>query len=51
LASAGFAPFKAGERKHKKVEVAKRRVWKVFIERFWDYRGKERQRWIIITFK
>tara|TARA_E500000331_G_scaffold353215_1_gene403433 strand:+ start:959 stop:1075 length:117 start_codon:yes stop_codon:yes gene_type:complete len=36
LASAGFAAFKDEERKHKKAEVAKSRVRKVFIGRFLD---------------
>jgi hypothetical protein len=34
LASAGFAASKVGERKHRKVEVTKRRVWKIFIGSF-----------------
>ena len=34
LASAGFAASKEGVRKHRKVEVAKRRGWKIFMGRF-----------------
>jgi hypothetical protein len=37
LASAGFAASMAGERKHRKVEVAKRRQRKVFIGKFCTY--------------
>ena len=34
LASAGFAASRDGEIKHRKAEVAKRRVWKIFMGRF-----------------
>ena len=34
LASAGFAACREGERKHRKVEVAKRRGWKIFMGSF-----------------
>jgi len=34
LASAGFAASKEGERKQRKVEVAKRRAWKIFMGSF-----------------
>jgi hypothetical protein len=34
LASAGFAASMAGERKHRKAEVAKRRVWEIFMGSF-----------------
>ena len=34
LASAGFAASREGEIKHRKAEVAKRRVWKIFIGSF-----------------
>tara|TARA_B100000085_G_C18091852_1_gene329445 strand:+ start:223 stop:486 length:264 start_codon:yes stop_codon:yes gene_type:complete len=34
LASAGFAAFREGERKHRKAEVAKRRVTKIFMGSF-----------------
>jgi hypothetical protein len=34
LASAGFAASREGERKHRKAEVAKRRVWEIFMGSF-----------------
>ena len=34
LASAGFAASREGEIKHRKAEVAKRRVWKIFMGSF-----------------